>query len=130
MRWFWIIGAAATVGLLMATKAGATPLSVLKSGVKLGDIQPQMVLADNAISDIFRSYGLTSTITSADDGTHMEGSLHYVGLALDYRTHDVPRASLDALVSDVRAALGAEYDVILESKGLANEHMHVEYDPK
>jgi hypothetical protein len=35
---------------------------------------------------VFAAFGYKSTITSGRDGQHMEGSFHYQGKALDWRT--------------------------------------------
>lgn len=103
------------------------PLS-LKIGVRLKGLQPQMVLAAFVVHTYFADRGSVCTITSANDSAHRVGSLHYGGYALDFRTKNFTGDKL-ALVEDLREALGAEFDVILESLGKANEHLHVEYDP-
>jgi hypothetical protein len=69
-------------------------------------------------------------ITSGNDGTHMVGSLHYKDRALDFRTKHLRIADKKALVTAVKRRLGKGYDVILEDAGGANEHLHVEHDPK
>lgn len=74
-------------------------------------------------------------VTSANDGIHGRGSLHFSGNALDFRTKHVERDDLDILVATVKGALGEneannEYDVILEFRDQPNEHLHVEFQPK
>lgn len=70
-------------------------------------------------------------VTSGYDGVHGTGSLHPKDRALDFRTGMswVPplmtRESADRIVTRMRAALGAEYDLIVEP-----DHIHAEYDPK
>lgn len=82
-------------------------------------------------------------ITSAADGTHGLNSLHPKGFAFDVRIYGtregavkspfVPgmmlatmqRAEATGWVGRLRAELGRDYDVVLES-----DHIHVEYDPK
>lgn len=64
------------------------------------------------------------TITSAFDGTHQPGSLHYVGRALDFRRWDI-ETSATLVCADLRKELGPDFDVVLES-----DHIHVEFDPK
>jgi len=98
-----------------------------KDGVNFRGLQPQMLLVIPRMEELWRGQSLT--ITSANDGTHMPGSLHYQGLALDFRTKDV---TLDKqrLFEEVKAALGRQFDVIFEDQGGPNEHMHVEFDPK
>jgi len=62
------------------------------------------------------------TITSARDGQHMDGSLHYDGAAVDLRIWGIadPTATADRLRRD----LPREFDVILEA-----DHLHLEFDP-
>ena len=69
-------------------------------------------------------------ITSGNDKVHARGSKHYKNEALDFRTKHLTTESKHALVAAVKARLGRSYDVILEDEGGANEHLHIEYDPK
>ena len=70
-------------------------------------------------------------VTSGNDGKHMDTSLHYKNLALDFRTGhnwDAPLMSEDEareLCEELKARLGMGFDVVLEK-----DHAHVEYDPK
>ncbi len=72
----------------------------------------------------------TVWVTSANDSTHMEGSLHFDNRAFDIRTRNIvgikafPQAAR-AWTTRMQNALGDDYDVVLESN-----HIHVEYDPK
>lgn len=103
----------------------------LKPGVNLKGLQPQMVLAAVVVNHVYETtYALECTITSANDSTHSPHSLHYEGFALDFRTHNIPRDKLDEVVTEIKASLGAAFDVLLEGRDTPNEHIHVEYDPK
>ena len=70
-------------------------------------------------------------VTSGNDGKHMEGSLHYTNLALDFRTGhqwEPPLMSDDEareIIEEFAARLGVGYDVTLEKN-----HVHAEYDLK
>ena len=103
---------------------------ILKAGVRLKDLQPQMVLAAMVVDEI---YGDTEcVITSANDGKHGGGekpSKHFQGCALDFRTHNYSN-NKGELRDRIKAALGQDFDVVLEAEGTPNEHLHVEYDPK
>lgn len=72
----------------------------------------------------------TVWITSANDSSHMEGSLHFVNRALDIRIKNIiggmefPLAAR-GWAERMQVALGDDYDVLLES-----DHIHVEYDPQ
>lgn len=95
-----------------------------KPGAILSNEEP-IERARRIVAQVWTARGLTATVTSGLDSTHSANSLHYVGLAEDYRTRDVPADQLSSMVADVRARLGTDYDVVLES-----DHLHVEYDPK
>ena len=95
----------------------------LKPGVSVLDIQPELVLALIIINSIYQKHGLELVITSVSDGKHMQNSLHYAGEAADLRI--TPDSNLNKkLLEEIRSALDAEFDVILEPS-----HLHVEYDP-
>jgi len=100
-----------------------------KAGVKLKDLQPQMLIALMLIEQEYDKFGTTTVVTSGNDSTHKVGSKHYEGKALDFRTKNLGLAS--QLVQAVKVKLNPlGYDVLHESIGTPNEHMHVEYDPK
>lgn len=101
----------------------------LKPGVRLANLSPQMALAAQVVASVYASFNANCTITSANDSTHMNGSLHYKGNALDFRVRDFS-GDRHVLAEMVEQALGRDFDVLLESVGTPNEHLHVEYDPK
>jgi hypothetical protein len=107
--------------------------TTIKAGVEFGRLirgelviwRPVMWAAHELVVEVFDSFGSGTMITSALDGTHSKGSLHYKGLATDYRIWNVPEARRSELRSQVAETLGDDFDVVLEST-----HLHVEYDPK
>lgn len=96
-----------------------------KEGVVLA-LRPQMA---SALPNIDRVHLDTvqreAIITSGTDGRHRVDSLHYVGLAIDLRTHDLDMGRIIALASALKLALGKDFDVVIEG-----DHIHVEYDPE
>jgi hypothetical protein len=102
----------------------------LKPGVKVGGIRPEMVVALAIVASVFERHGLDVVVTSALDGEHMVGSLHGKGLALDLRLPSkmgARTASDTVMAAALRAALGEEFDVVLEA---TPGHLHVEFQPK
>lgn len=93
-------------------------------------VSRQAILAAGIINAA-NQLGLTEdiVITSGNDSTHMKGSKHYSDEALDVRTKTLTAEQKHLLKDAVKARLGAGYDVVLESEGGSNEHLHVEYDP-
>jgi len=67
-------------------------------------------------------------VTSAKDGTHTAtNSLHYQGLAADFRSNGMPATTKKQILGEFRRVLGKDYDVLLHGPV---EHFHIEYDPK
>ena len=103
-------------------------MSLLK--VKTSAVVPRTLIIAAGVVNAANSLGLKQDvlITSGNDGTHMKGSKHYLDWALDFRTKTLTQKR--ALADTVKTRLGKEYDVILESIGKAQEHLHVEWDPQ
>lgn len=91
--------------------------------VRLNGVQPPMLLGALIVSGVFEKFGADAIITSATDGKHSVGSLHYAGLALDFRIRHIQASKHHDLVAACKRALGPEFDVVLEGT-----HLHVEYD--
>lgn len=104
---------------------------MIKAGVRLKGLVPQMVLAYIIVKEVFQQYDCPCIITSGNDSRHSLTSLHFKGKALDFRTHFPRLNGKEAeLAAAVRTALGMEFDVVMEAVGTPNEHLHVEYDPR
>jgi len=114
----WLIVGVIVLVILMTN----TPAFATKPGALLST-RFEIQHARSIIARIWQAHGYALTVTSGLDSTHSATSLHYVGLAEDYRTRDVAPSDLAIMVNEVRAALGSDYDVILET-----DHLHVEYD--
>ena len=76
-----------------------------------------------ASAKAYADAGKPMTLTSGIEGRHSRGSKHYCGHAIDLRTRHLDDPI--AVTNQIKAALGADYDVVLES-----DHLHIEYDPK
>lgn len=77
-------------------------------------------------NDCYAERGYACVITSVLDGDHAKNSLHYAGAAADLRTRDISsQAERRALRGEIAAALGADFDVVLEST-----HLHIEWQPR
>ena len=97
----------------------------IKSGVSVVGIKPEIMLTFPIIDDCYKEVGAKCVLTSGTEGTHGRGSLHYVGLAADFRTNTLKSDQKTKLLNLVVGALTGEYDVILEKT-----HLHVEFQPK
>ena len=92
---------------------------------KVRDLNPVMAIAFTIIAHTYNRLGYSCTITSGMEGKHKEGSLHYKGRALDFRTRNIPEEHRGTIRDAVVKAMGPDFDVVLHKT-----HMHVEYDPK
>lgn len=98
----------------------------LKTGVLLINVKPQTTHA-MSIADMLHMFLFAKdlTVTSISDGKHGANSLHYKGLAFDCRISDKTATQTKLFATQLKTALGPDYDVVLES-----DHIHVEFDPK
>ena len=100
----------------------------VKDGVIFKEINSfllNIMITSSAVMDLF---GMSPTVTSANDGTHMPTSRHYDNMALDLRTHDLPSQEIkDRFLQEMKSRLGADYIVIFEGLGTPNEHLHCQY---
>ena len=103
----------------------------IKPGVKLTNLQPQIVLAVTVAEHIWWNAAQTAlVITSANDGTHKEDSFHYRGYAVDLRIKTMPLKLRATAVQQLRSALGSQFDVLHEAIGTDTEHVHVEWEER
>lgn len=97
----------------------------LKPGVRIIGLRPEIMLAVQVAASVYDKFGYDCVITSGTDGSHSRGSLHYAGQAVDLRTWIVNVEHRRPIRDEIAAALGGDFDVVLESN-----HIHVEYQPK
>jgi len=97
----------------------------LKKGVSLAGVRPEITIALHVAASILIDLGYDTVVTSVCDGKHGRASLHYIGCAVDIRTRHIPEDQRQKVRDMIAEALGAEFDVILEST-----HIHIEFQPK
>ena len=99
------------------------------ASVNLDGTHPMLWSAIFTAAEIWERHGVDLVLTSVNDGVHGGGarpSFHPRGLAFDARTHDLEAPMIAC--EELRGALGPDFDVLLESRGSPNEHLHVQYD--
>lgn len=89
-----------------------------KEGVQ-GDLAPVVRKALGRIAGVYAAEKRDLFVTSKRDGNHSLGSLHYEGLAVDFRWDNF--VDFDS----IKAAAGPGFDVVAE-----RTHIHLEWDPK
>lgn len=94
--------------------------------VSLEGVSWRMFVAAVVAEAIWKKHGAAElVITSANDGKHKSGSLHYQGCALDFRIYNLPKRLWATVTRELQEALGDDlYDVVLEK-----DHVHCEFDP-
>ena len=91
---------------------------------------PKIREAIEIAASIWGEWVKEMVVTSLNDGKHRVGSFHYKNQAVDIRTKNLPSTEAKKLATKkLTGRLGLDYDVILESLGGMNEHLHCEYDP-
>lgn len=100
-----------------------------KDGVSLDGIQQETIAGIHEVANVYEAWGLGLTVTSVTDGTHSQGSLHYLGLAFDCRIWDVQPHLMPAFINHIQEVLGPDWDVIWHPVD-HKTHIHVEYDPR
>jgi len=94
---------------------------LIKLGVRgLDDVHPAMQRVFMAVPVAWDDE--EPVITSCREGTHMDGSLHYFGKAMDFR---LPSAHMQNKIGKLKQLLGDDFDVVRSTSCI-----HVEYDPK
>lgn len=129
MKAGWLALAVVALLVLLARRAGAVVR--FKEGVVLA-LAPDMARALPGIEAAHADVGIArgALVTSGTDGEHGADSLHYLGLAVDLRTHDLDAYQIARLAAALRARLNGAatanrpYQIVIEAT-----HIHVEYQP-
>lgn len=98
---------------------------IIKPGVSVTGLRPEMILALMAAQRVYADLGASVILTSALEGKHGYGSLHFAGLAVDIRIKNLRAGEAKIAASNIKEALGAQYDTVLEKN-----HIHIEFQPK
>lgn len=97
----------------------------IKDGVNIQGLDIKIRPALIAANKIWKKYGQELVVTCGLDGMHSAGSLHYYGLALDFRTRYFEKGTARYVAESLQKELGNDFDVIHHKT-----HIHVEFDPK
>lgn len=96
----------------------------VETPVRMGGLRPEVLFVLLVAWPIFERHGSDVVVTAhGPEAAHSRGSLHYVWLAIDLRRWYLDDA--DAACQELQAALGPDYDVVLEKT-----HVHIEHQPK
>lgn len=103
---------------------------IFKGGVSVKELSCQTLAAMNVADAVVASFGYGLVVTSVYRPPTSERSLHPLGHAFDFRAHDMSVDTVCAVAQTLRECLPEGYDVVVESLGTPNAHIHVEFDPK
>ena len=107
---------------------------LLKRGVRFANVSPPLYFAMGVAEVVLYLYSPTGfVVTSLDDSSHKETSLHYsknspdkMCRAFDVRTRSMKSEEIAVVHRELREFLSPlGFDVVLEV-----DHIHVEFDPK
>jgi hypothetical protein len=105
----------------------------VKADVRFGRFTTGLIWAISRLdllSKISRYCPEEIMITSANDGTHLEKSKHYIDEAIDIRSHNFTNGTKIAFREELEKFLNigspCQFTVLLESLGTANEHFHIQ----
>lgn len=102
------------------------PRLLFKAGVDPLNVAPELVLALQVAQGVYAEHGYDCVITSLFDGKHGPNTLHQrdgMCRAADLRINHLPNELIVPIHTDIRTALPACYDVVIEK-----DHIHLEYD--
>jgi hypothetical protein len=93
---------------------------------RIAGLEPEALLGMIVLAETYRGlFGRRILWTECTGGEHKAGSLHYVGLAADFRTNDLTQEQQMSLFTDGRSDLGGDFDLVNEG-----DHGHLEFQPK
>jgi hypothetical protein len=102
--------------------------------VNLSALRPEIDRLIPLLDACYAAFGVLAICTATTAGHHMKGSLHYKGLALDLRVKHLgdlnrQRSLWNCLKRNIDQAYPGLYDVLLESPGEEQAHVHIEVSP-
>lgn len=100
-------------------------IAMIKPGVKIAGIQPEIVIGFIIATPICNKFGVDCVLTAVRDGKHMAHSKHNIGHAIDIRKRDLASDQVGEFRITLVRALGEEFDVVEHEN-----HWHIEFDPE
>ena len=97
----------------------------IKHGVGVIGLKPEALLGIMIAANVYEANGYEFVLTSCEEGKHSKNSRHYLGMAFDCRTRDMPVAAIPKMLEKLKEALGSHYLVLFEKN-----HFHISYKPQ
>lgn len=110
----------------------SAPQLIMKEGTDAKGIRPELLVGLMAAAFTYASVaGVPCVVTALLNGTHMSGSLHYKGLAADFRVPSrfgCPPDTDEKVRTVLAENLGVQWVVLLEGEiGDSNRHIHIQF---
>jgi len=107
-------------------------IRVKDNSVQIARLTPGMFFGLIIAEQVLSLYGSDCVITSGHEyeTRHAHTSLHYSGNGADFSVHDIDSDNRETVRREISDACGVDYDVLHEYIGEANEHYHMECQPK
>jgi hypothetical protein len=100
----------------------------LLTTVNPSGITTELLLALFIAKEVYRKFSATMWITSLTDGVHT-ADVHAKGKAADLRIKHLPPGIWNALATEIQAACGLRYDVLLETTPPADPVVAAKWAP-
>lgn len=98
---------------------------------RINGAKVETAIALLVVSSLSFRHAITIFVSSFNDGEHMRASLHKVGFAFDlWSTAWDAETKIERFALELREALTAEFDVVVEWTDKDSYHIHVEFQPK
>jgi hypothetical protein len=125
----FMVTPAAAAGSGAASRGGLT----FKPGARVDALKPEITRIYPRVEAAWRSHEAPApVVTSGNDSRHKKGSRHYSDEAIDLRCNNLADDHCRRIADTLQRDLGPDYFVDFERfpKAPANDHIHVEYDPR
>ena len=100
-------------------------IGVKDETINLNSVCTPLLMSLTTFDAIVSEYGVDTIITSANDGKHGYGSLHYIGHAVDLRIWGIQDKLNDIKAKFLACYPNKQFDFVIESN-----HIHLEFQPK
>lgn len=98
-------------------------------------LRPELQVGMTIVGGMFKDRGYIIEYKYLLNGVHKRASLHYTGCAVDGKIYQESSHPMESVLKiqitdECKMALGPDFDFVLEDLGTANEHWHLEFQPK
>lgn len=100
-------------------------IKIKDNTINLQGVCAPLTMALTTFDAIVSKYGVHTIITSANDGKHGHGSLHFIGHAVDLRIWGIEKHLAEIKKEFLECYPNNQFDFVIEGN-----HIHLEFQPK